>query len=48
MAMQDLTHYSRVPLRLAIGFIGEYIGDIFIHVKHVPMVIEKERINLKE
>ena len=28
-----------------IGIIGEYIGNIFTHVKNFPLVIEKERIN---
>jgi len=28
-----------------IGIIGEYIGNIYVHVKNRPLVIERERIN---
>lgn len=28
-----------------IGIIGEYIGAIYTHVKHKPLVVERERIN---
>jgi glycosyltransferase involved in cell wall biosynthesis len=29
-----------------VGIVGEYIGSIFTHVKRLPLVFEKERINL--
>lgn len=28
-----------------LGIIGEYIGAIYTHVLHRPLVVEKERIN---
>jgi polyisoprenyl-phosphate glycosyltransferase len=30
---------------LFVGIVGEYIGSIFTHVKKIPLVFEKERIN---
>ena len=29
-----------------VGIVGEYIGSIFTQVKKLPLVFEKERINL--
>jgi len=29
-----------------VGIVGEYIGSIFTQVKKIPLVFEKERINL--
>jgi glycosyltransferase involved in cell wall biosynthesis len=31
-----------------IGIIGEYVGSIHTHVRHRPLVVEKERINFDE
>jgi hypothetical protein len=28
-----------------IGVLGEYIGSIHTQVRHMPLVVEKERIN---
>jgi hypothetical protein len=28
-----------------IGIIGEYVGSIHTHVRHRPLVVEKERVN---
>ena len=28
-----------------LGIVGEYVGSIHTHVRHMPLVIEKERIN---
>ena len=30
---------------LLLGIIGEYVGILLIHVRNLPLVIEKERIN---
>jgi len=30
---------------LLLGIIGEYIGILLIHLRNLPLVIEKERIN---
>ena len=30
-----------------IGIVGEYVGVIFTHVRHVPHVFELERINFE-
>jgi glycosyltransferase involved in cell wall biosynthesis len=31
-----------------IGIIGEYVGSIHTHVRHRPLVVEKERVNFDE
>ena len=28
-----------------LGFLGEYVMNILIHIRKIPLVIEKERIN---
>jgi hypothetical protein len=28
-----------------VGIVGEYIGSMFTHMKKIPLVFEKERIN---
>ena len=30
---------------LLLGIIGEYVGILLIHIRNLPLVIEKERIN---
>ena len=30
---------------LLLGIIGEYVGILLIHLRNLPLVIEKERIN---
>ena len=36
--------FSSVQITL-MGLLGEYIGVILLHVRAMPLVIEKERIN---
>ncbi len=31
---------------ICLGILGEYVGNIFLHVRRHPLVIERERINL--
>jgi hypothetical protein len=31
---------------LLLGIIGEYVGILLIHLRNLPLVVEKERINL--
>lgn len=37
--------FSISVLIFMLGIIGEYIGFLFIHVRNIPLVFEKERIN---
>jgi polyisoprenyl-phosphate glycosyltransferase len=39
--------FSSVQL-FFLGLVGEYVGSIHTHVRHMPLVIEKERINFTD
>jgi len=39
--------FSSVQL-FFLGLVGEYVGSIHTHVRHMPLVIEKERINFSD
>jgi polyisoprenyl-phosphate glycosyltransferase len=28
-----------------LGLVGEYVGSVHTHVRHMPLVVEKERVN---
>lgn len=39
--------FSGIQL-IFIGILGEYLGAVWLHVRHRPLVIEEERINFEE
>jgi hypothetical protein len=39
--------FSSVQL-IFLGIVGEYVGSIHTYVRHMPLVVEKERINFSD